>query len=582
MSPVDTEMDEMKELIGEFLVEAEELMASLDANLVKLESTPGDLDLLNEIFRAAHTFKGTSSFLGLDAISALTHKMEDVLNKLRKAELVVTSEIMDVLLESVDILKLMLEDAADGRDSDVDAEAIKARLAALEAGESSAGAAVPSEAPERPALSDENVETILETGAETAEEKAAAATAPSGKREPSKAVEQTIRVDVKRLDTLMNLMGELVLGRNSLLQVSNRLGRENETIPGMDELGRSSAQINFITTEIQTAVMKMRMLPIGKVFGKFPRMVRDLAREMKKKINLEIFGEETELDKSIIESIGDPLVHLIRNACDHGIESPEDRAAAGKPETGTVKLGAHQEGSNIVITIEDDGKGLDVDVLRQKAIERGLSTPEAAEKLTDTEVYRFIFQPGFSTAKQITDVSGRGVGMDVVKTNIEKLKGIIDIESRRGQGSLISVKIPLTLAIIQGLLVVSEGEIYIIPLASVLENLRISKTDIESVNRRDVIIMRDGVLPIINLNGLLKGTGTGCGENDRPYVVVVGLAEKRLGLICDDLLGQEEVVIKSMGELLGITKGLAGATILGDGRVRLIVDLIGLFELANS
>ncbi len=575
MSTVDAEQDEMREIINDFLVEAEELVNSLDNNLVTLEEKPNDLELLNEIFRAAHTIKGTSGFLGLDKITSLTHEMEDVLNKLRKEELKVTSGIMDVVLESVDILKILLEDVSQGRESDLDIEAVRTKLIAIVEGGSSSD--VPAEEAKPPEPKEPPAETALK---DVEPEKAKRAT---GKKEPTqKGVDQTIRVDVNRLDSLMNLMGELVLGRNALMQTSNRFVKKHEDLDGIDDLARAGAQINFITTEIQTAVMKMRMLPIGKVFGKFPRMVRDLAREKNKKISLEIYGEETELDKSVIEEIGDPLVHLIRNSCDHGVESPEERIAAGKPETGTIRLGAAQEGSSIVVTIEDDGKGMDVEAIKKKAVERGLITEKAAEKLSNQEVFRFIFRPGFSTAKKVTNVSGRGVGMDVVKTNIEKLKGIIEVESTFGVGSKISVKLPLTLAIIQGLLVVSRGEVYIIPLGSVLEMIRISREDIDSVNRCDVITLREGVLPIVDLNYILKGNRRGSRENEKPYVVVVGLAEKRLGLIVDEVLGQEEVVIKSMGEMLGVTKGVAGATILGDGRVRLIVDLIGLFELAGG
>lgn len=559
-----TEFDEMQEIIDDFMVEADELVNSLDNNLVKLEEAPEDLDLLNEIFRAAHTIKGTSGFLALDDITALTHKMEDVLNKLRKGTLKVTGNIMDVLLESVDNLKTLLQDVTDKKKVKRDQSGIIAKLVAINEGRD-----VSIEI-------DENSTSIIEKPDQKI---------PAKKQKDSTGThkdKETIRVGVDRLDTLMNLMGELVLSRNSLIQTTNKLGREHEDLTGMDDLNRAGSQINFITTEIQLAVMKMRMLPIEKVFTKFPRMVRDLSRDAKKKIKLEIFGEDTELDKSVIEAIGDPLVHLIRNSCDHGIETPEERLAKGKPEEGTVRLGASQEGSNIVISIVDDGKGLDIEAIKSKAIDRGLATPEEIERLTNREVFSFIFQPGFSTAQKITDVSGRGVGMDVVKTNIEKLKGLIDIESEFGIGTTISIKLPLTLAILQGLLIVCEDETYIVPLASVLETLRVSWDEIESVNRKTVITLRDGVLPIVNLNHVLKGRVNNAHLNEKPYVVVIGLGERRLGLIVDDLLGQEEVVIKSMGNMLGKTKGLAGATILGDGRVRLIVDLIGLFELANE
>ena len=586
MSSIEMGLDEMQEIMGDFLIEADELINSLDANLITLEESPEDLDLLNEIFRAAHTIKGTSGFLGLDTIMSLTHKMEDVLNKLRKGTLKVNSDIMDVLLESVDMLKILVEDVSEKRDVERDITGVADKLSAISKGKTPEPES--SSASSEPVVNDKNegedvpAEDCLKSESDN-DAGGSAKTAPTNKNIGTKKhVDQTIRVDVKRLDTLMNLMGELVLSRNSLIQSRNVFVREHESLPGVEELNRSATQVSFITTELQDAIMKMRMLPIGKVFGKFPRMVRDLARESGKKINLEIFGEETELDKSLIEEIGDPLMHLVRNSCDHGIETGKERTAAGKPVVGTIKLGASQEGSNIVITIEDDGKGLDVEAIKSKAVERGLATEESVARMTDKEIFRFIFSPGFSTAKIITDVSGRGVGMDVVRTNIEKLKGLIDIESTRGVGSRVSLKIPLTLAIIQGLLILSEEETFIVPLSSVLEIRRITREDIESVNQRDVIILRDGVLPIVNLNRLLKGNTFDNGENERPYIVIVGLAEKRLGLIIDELIGQEEVVIKTMGDMLGVTDGIAGATILGDGRVRLIIDLIGLFNLTGS
>jgi two-component system chemotaxis sensor kinase CheA len=576
MSAVGPELDEMQEIVNDFLVEANELVASLETNLVKLEETPKDLDLLNEIFRAAHTIKGTSGFLGLDIITDLTHKMEDVLNKLRKEELQVNSDIMDILLESVDLLKTLHEDVAEGRKNNTDTDAVKTRLTDIAEGRALNGGRVLQSVPDSTHSSKKD-NSWVESAPDKTNPDFAVKTEIHHKN-----IEQTIRIDVNRLDNLMNLMGELVLGRNSLVQTAGVLSREHEGLKNLDELSRSTAQINFITTEIQMAVMKMRMLPVAKVFSKFPRIVRDLAREMHKKIELDIYGEETELDKSVIEEIGDPLIHLVRNSCDHGIESPEERIARGKPEIGGVRLGAKQEGSNIVISIEDDGRGMDIEAITKKVLDRKLVSAEAIDKLSAQEIYRFIFQPGFSTAPKITDISGRGVGMDVVRTNIEKLKGMIEIESNFGHGSKITIKLPLTLAIIQGLLVTSEGETYIIPLASVLEALRISEDQIDSVNRQEVISLREGVLPIVNLHDLLRGARQKNRDNKRPYVVVVGLAEKRLGLIVDDLLGQEEVVIKSMSELLGVTKGVAGATILGDGRVRLIVDLIGLFELAGN
>jgi two-component system chemotaxis sensor kinase CheA len=295
-----------------------------------------------------------------------------------------------------------------------------------------------------------------------------------------------------------------------------------------------------------------------------------------------ISGEETELDKSVLEEIGDPLVHIIRNACDHGVESPKERKAKGKPEKGTVRLMAGQEGSNIVIKVKDDGKGLDVQAIRDKAVDRGLVGRNEVDRMPDKEVFHYIFEPGFSTAKVVSDVSGRGVGMDVVRTNIEKLNGMIELESEVNAGTSISIKLPLTLAIIQGLLVDSDKEVFILPLASVLETVKTQQSEIYYVNQRPVLRLRDDIIPVVNLNEILRGGMGGFIMTEKPYIVIVGLADKKLGINVDRFLGQEEVVIKSLGQYLGSTEGVAGATILGDGRIRLIVDLIGLFNLAKK
>jgi two-component system chemotaxis sensor kinase CheA len=597
----DFELEEMQEIVDDFLVESDELVNSLDTNLVKLESSPGDLNLLNEIFRAAHTIKGTSSFLGFEHITTLTHRMEDILNKLRKAEMEVTADIMDLLLKSLDILKDMLGTVRDTHaDAETDLTEIIASLTAAlaEDGEETAETPVAQAVAETPPQSDEEPETeesdesaeavdvaCTERPAEPLDAEAKSAADAGAKASATKARkpsgDQTIRVDVERLDTLMNMMGELVLGRNSLLQTVNKLVTEHEGEYELEDLGRSANSVNLITTELQTAVMKMRMQPIGKVFNKFPRLVRDLARDTKKKIELVISGETTELDKSVIEEIGDPLVHIIRNSCDHGIESPEARKAAGKPETGTVRLTASQEGSNIVIQIDDDGKGFDVDAIRSKAVERGLVSRADVDRMPDKDVFRYIFEAGFSTAKVVTDVSGRGVGMDVVRTNIEKLNGMIELDSEKGKGTSISIKLPLTLAIIQGLLVESDDEVFVIPLSSVHETVRTDQSDVYYLNKRPVFRLRDEIIPIINLNKILRQNQGGFILTEKPYIVVIGLAEKKLGLVIDRFLGQEEVVIKSLGNYLGNTEGIAGATILGDGRIRLIVDLIGLFSIAK-
>ncbi|MDH5465335.1 MAG: chemotaxis protein CheW, partial [Thiovulaceae bacterium] len=394
-------------------------------------------------------------------------------------------------------------------------------------------------------------------------------------------VEQTIRVDVKRLDHLMNLIGELVLGKNRLIKINDDVEERYEGEEFLEELNQVVSIVSLVTTDLQIAVMKTRMLPIGKVFNKFPRMIRDLSRELNKKIELLISGEETELDKSIVEEIGDPLVHIIRNSCDHGIEDPQTRAALNKPETGVISLGAYNEGNHIVISISDDGKGLDAEMLKDKSVEKGVITEQEADGMADKEAYALIFRPGFSTAAEVTSVSGRGVGMDVVKTNIEKLNGIIDIESEINVGTTMKLKIPLTLAIIQALLVGVQEEYYAIPLASVLETVRISKEEITFVENRSVMRLRDEVLSLVHLTDIF-GVDQVFDSGEYAYVVILGLAESKIGVIVDSLVGQEEIVIKSLGEYLKGMEGIAGATIRGDGGVTLIVDVAALMQMAKS
>jgi len=401
------------------------------------------------------------------------------------------------------------------------------------------------------------------------------------KKEAASSMEQTIRVEVKRLDHLMNLIGELVLGKNRLLKIYDDVEERYEGEKFLEELNQVVSSISLVTTDLQIAVMKTRMLPIAKVFNKFPRMVRDLSRELGKQIELEISGEETELDKSIVEEIGDPLVHIIRNSCDHGIEDGATRRAKGKPEGGLIQLKAYNEGNHIVIEITDDGKGLDPDLLRSKAIEKGMISEREADGMSDKEAFALIFRPSLSTAKVVTNVSGRGVGMDVVKTNIEKLNGIIDVDSELGQGTVIKLKIPLTLAIIQALLVGAQEEYYAIPLASVLETVRIPLDEIYTIEGKNVLRLRDEVLSLVRLSDIF-GVKQVYEGGEHTYVVVIGLAESKLGVVVDTLVGQEEIVIKSLGDYLQGIEGIAGATIRGDGRVTLIVDVAALMNLAKG
>lgn len=634
-------MDDMKEIMEDFLVEAFELIEQIDHDLVELEANPEDLELLNRIFRVAHTVKGSSSFLNFDVLTELTHHMEDVLNKARKSELKITPDVMDVVLESVDMMKGLLHGIRDyGNDTDVgiDIKNICERLTAISEGDEIPADTKPVE--EKPTvlpetetkeentqeevhdtkeiadedlskLSDDEVEAEIERllkvrkaedkarreskNANTQSQPAAAAPKPTpapvkkdeDKKVPAQAgggavaQEQTIRVEVKRLDHLMNLIGELVLGKNRLLKIYDDVEERYEGEKFLEELNQVVSSLSLVTTDIQLAVMKTRMLPIAKVFNKFPRMIRDLSRELGKQIDLEISGEETELDKSIVEEIGDPLVHIIRNSCDHGVEDPETRRAAGKPEKGLVQLRAYNEGNHIVVEIVDDGKGLDPDMLKQKSIEKGIISEREADAMSDKEAYGLIFKPGFSTAAKVTNVSGRGVGMDVVKTNIEKLNGIIDIESEVGKGTVMKLKIPLTLAIIQSLLVGTQEEFYAIPLASVLETVRVPIDDIYTIDGKNVLRLRDEVLSLVRLSDVF-GVNKVFDGGEQTYVVIIGVAEAKLGIIVDTLVGQEEIVIKSMGDYLQNIPGIAGATIRGDGRVTLIIDVAAMMEMAKD
>ncbi|UKJ10445.1 chemotaxis histidine kinase/response regulator CheAY2 [Helicobacter pylori] len=658
-------MDDLQEIMEDFLIEAFEMNEQLDQDLVELEHNPEDLDLLNRIFRVAHTIKGSSSFLNLNILTHLTHNMEDVLNRARKGEIKITPDIMDVVLRSIDLMKTLLvtirdtgSDTNNGKENEIE-EAVK-QLQAITSqnleGAKEGTKEAPKEAPKKEAekenteenqenkakaptaknfasdnpLADEpdldytnmsaeeveaEIERLLNKRQEADKERRAqkkqeakpkqevAPKTETSKTEipktpktetktkakadteenkaPSIGVEQTVRVDVRRLDHLMNLIGELVLGKNRLIRIYGDVEERYDGEKFLEELNQVVSSISAVTTDLQLAVMKTRMQPVGKVFNKFPRMVRDLSRELGKSIELIIEGEETELDKSIVEEIGDPLIHIIRNSCDHGIEPLEERRRLNKPETGKVQLSAYNEGNHIVIKISDDGKGLDPVMLKEKAVEKGVISERDAEGMSDREAFNLIFKPGFSTAKVVSNVSGRGVGMDVVKTNIEKLNGIIEIDSEVGVGTTQKLKIPLTLAIIQALLVGVQEEYYAIPLSSVLETVRISQDEIYTVDGKSVLRLRDEVLSLVRLSDIFKVDAI-LESNSDVYVVIIGLADQKIGVIVDYLIGQEEVVIKSLGYYLKNTRGIAGATVRGDGKITLIVDVGAMMDMAKS
>ncbi|MGT0069464.1 chemotaxis histidine kinase/response regulator CheAY2 [Helicobacter pylori] len=658
-------MDDLQEIMEDFLIEAFEMNEQLDQDLVELEHNPEDLDLLNRIFRVAHTIKGSSSFLNLNILTHLTHNMEDVLNRARKGEIKITPDIMDVVLRSIDLMKTLLvtirdtgSDTNNGKENEIE-EAVK-QLQAITSQNLEGAKEGTKEAPKEEVkkeaekentkenqenkakaptakdfasdnpLADEpdldytnmsaeeveaEIERLLNKRQEADKErraqkkqeakpkqevapktetpktetpktpktetKAKAKADTEENKAPSIGVEQTVRVDVRRLDHLMNLIGELVLGKNRLIRIYGDVEERYDGEKFLEELNQVVSSISAVTTDLQLAVMKTRMQPVGKVFNKFPRMVRDLSRELGKSIELIIEGEETELDKSIVEEIGDPLIHIIRNSCDHGIEPLEERRRLNKPETGKVQLSAYNEGNHIVIKISDDGKGLDPVMLKEKAIEKGVISERDAEGMSDREAFNLIFKPGFSTAKVVSNVSGRGVGMDVVKTNIEKLNGIIEIDSEVGVGTTQKLKIPLTLAIIQALLVGVQEEYYAIPLSSVLETVRISQDEIYTVDGKSVLRLRDEVLSLVRLSDIFKVDAI-LESNSDVYVVIIGLADQKIGVIVDYLIGQEEVVIKSLGYYLKNTRGIAGATVRGDGRITLIVDVGAMMDIAKS
>jgi two-component system chemotaxis sensor kinase CheA len=701
--------DSMQEIVNDFIQEALELLESLNENFIELEKQPDNKEILNTIFRAAHTVKGSAGFLGFQNIVELAHSAENILNKLRQGEIALTAEMTDYLLKTMDTLRVMIitvsQTGSEGEIPEGNEELIK-KLNELSEGKKAYAVSTPEPPPVKdlpitkeagqpvivpvsneadstgingsgenslnpasstPAkkkarslgdillednlISREELEEIYkekeeeerkEHGLTVAEKSSAesvlpapvmpsepgfvtelnidekndrekqakqpeassaqvpvkpAASAPVSQERQKPAAappppaaeikETTIRVDIERLDNVMNLVGELVLARNRLFNISSKLEIKYADDDLSSALAQVVAALNLVTTDLQLAVMKTRMQPVKKVFSKFPRMVRDLSRELGKDMELLISGEETELDKSVIEEIGDPLVHLIRNSVDHGIEDREIRKASGKDEKGTIKLSAEHEGNYIIISVTDDGKGMDPAVIKRKAVEKGVIDEKTAVSLSDKDALNLIFAPGFSTKDKATEISGRGVGMDVVKTNIQKLNGIIEINSNPGQGSGIILKLPLTVAIIQTLIVGISDEVFAIPLNSVVETLRIKESTIQTIDKHEVVNLRKSVLSLLRL-GDEFGVAESAARSILPpsdkeiYVVVVALAEKKVGIVVDNLYGQEEVVIKSLGDYQLGYKGISGATITGDGKVVLIIDVASMIDAVKA
>ena len=581
-----------QQLIKDLLVESFDSLDRFDREMLVLEKGEGNAETLNIIFRIIHTIKGSSGCIGLNKIESLAHAGENLLALLRDGKLATSPNMVSVLLEYSDGLKDMLRCLeTTGQQGDVDYSSLIQKLKDLQT--QNPVAAKPAatyglfedetEAPTTPAPA---------SGAEPVKVAPAAAVSPeTGKTVESDAAikhaptaaDTAIRVDVNQLDRLMNLVGELVLARNQIVQ---------HTAQSKEPTLLNAAQrLNIITTELQEGVMKTRMQPIGNVWGRFPRVVRDLAQELGKKVQLIMEGKETDLDRTIIEAIKDPLTHIVRNSVDHGIEMPAVRRAAGKPEQGTLILRAFHEGGQVNIEIMDDGKGIDVTKVKEKAVQRGLATLDQAARMSNHEAFSLIFLPGFSTVEKVTNISGRGVGMDVVRTNIEKIGGSVDVSSEIGQGTTLKIKIPLTLAIIPALVVTSKGERFAIPQVSLLELVRLegehARKGIEVLYGAPVYRLRGHLLPLAYLNRELKLELTGAestaatAEDAILNIVVLHADGRQFGLVVDEINDTEEIVVKPLGKQLKGLTCFAGATIMGDGKVALILDVLGLAQRAN-
>lgn len=605
-----------------FFAESHEHLDTLNQYLLELENNPENSAVVDEIFRAAHTLKGMAATMNYSGVAGLAHEMENVLSRLRSGEVCAEGQLIDLLFRCVDALQNMIGSIESGGDDVEPPAELTRQLAAY--GETKPperaynscrtylisveiapdclmksarafvvlkrleeiGKVIKSDPPVRE-LEEENFgrsfRILLATGEppsaiaeklNTVPEVTMAACEPAdvkGRQEDSPAESragsiflqkrrQTVRVDIERLDRLMNLVGELVISKTRLEQI----GRASQ----LAELSEAVEQFSRVAADLQSVVMQARMVPVEQVFNRFPRMVRDLAKELGKEINFLIEGRETELDRTVIDEIGDPLVHLLRNAVDHGIEKPQERLLAGKPAEGTIRLAARHEGNRVVIEVADDGRGIDPEKIRASAVAKGLISPEEAKLLDRDAVLDIIFRPGFSTAEEITDISGRGVGMDVVKAKIESLNGSIGLETHPGKGTKFKISLPLTLAIIQALLVRVGREVYAVPLSSVDETIRLE--DIKRVHQQEVVVLRGSVLPVVRVRRLLNVPGE---EGEELYAVVVRKGDKRVGLVVDSLIGQQEIVIKSLGKLLAGVPGLAGAAVLGSGEVSLILDV---------
>jgi len=606
------------ELRQDFLVEAGELLQRLGEQLVGLEAAPGDSELLNAVFRAFHTVKGGAGFLALEPMVVLCHHAEDLLNEARNGKVVLGAVHMDALLEALDLLNDMMAavsaetplgmpppallesllpggrpapvaapvaapapSADGGTIDDSEFEALLDSMYGSAAPGTVAPAAVPATAAAATTIDDDEFEALLDTLHGKAGSPGAASPAAAAPASPAPApaaaapahhaapAENTVRVDTARLDVLVNHAGELVLVRNRLLSLAARHGSE--------VLAAAANELDRVTDELQSAVMGMRMQPVGRLFQRFPRIVRDLARQLGKEVELVLEGEGTDLDRSLVEALADPLIHLLRNALDHGVEMPSERELAGKPRKGTVCLSASQRGERIVIAVRDDGRGMDPDVLRRKAVEKGVIDATQASRLSEAECYELIFRPGFSTAAAVSDISGRGVGMDVVKTRITELGGTLAVHSRPGHGSELELAVPLTLAVLRVLMVRVGNRLLALPLGNVEEVFELGDGQDCLLDGRLVARHRDRALPLVDLVDWAGAAATVAGR----HVVVLHIGHRRLGCLVHEVLGREDVIVKPLGPLFDGVPGVAGATVTGDGRLALVMDLAGLASEAG-
>ncbi len=535
------DVDQYKDM---FVAEAREYINSIGNNIICFEKSKGSKDMLDDMFRSAHSLKGMSATMGFTQMSGLTHGLEDAFDALRKLNIKVSKDNTSILLEVINVLEDMIDCYQNDEDIKHNVESIQDKL--------------------KEAFTLENSDDN-DSRYENNEQAPPSSDSLPQNKQYSAQVSNVVKVDVEKLDELVNLVGELVINRTSIVQALSDTISENRTLV---------EQLDMITTNLQNSVMTLRMVPIKEVFDRFPRIVRDLAQQHNKEINLIMKGEDSELDRSIVNRIGDPLIHLIRNAIDHGIESDEERIKKGKPRQGTITLSSYHEGGYVVITISDDGNGINSKDVLNTAIEKGLVSKEESERINEKEILEYIFTPGFSTSKTVTDISGRGVGMDAVKKAVNDMKGIISIDTKEDRGTQFTIKLPLTLAIIDAMLVEVRGETYAIPAETIQENIVVQPSMMRKLNNGYVISTRGKIIPLVFLSNLLFDEDV-CvnGKNQSYPVVLIDINGSKTGIVVDKLLGRQEIVTKSLGNMANDTWGIAGATILGDGTVALILDI---------